>query len=365
MKSVTWAQALAWRMSRQFLDPISAGSVEDVVARLGAVQGQSEFGYELSINMRRAASSPADVGAAIGDGRLIRTFAFRGAVHLMTPETAAMYLALRSSSRMWELPSWQTFYKLKPADWPDFRATVRDALADGPLTRAELGAAVTRHERYSHLSFVFTDDNWTLLKPLAWQGDMTFGPPHGGRATFQRLDANPRWQGLMDEDAAGVAAVESYLSGYGPASAENLRYWLGNGLGAARKRLNLWVRALRDRLTEVDVDGETCLVLNEHVDNLLAAAPTAAVRLLPPVDQWVMGPGTADPHVTPTARRDVVTRGANIVISSGIVAGTWKLKNDLVSVDWFAEAGAIPRAALADEVDRIGSILGKSMTFNG
>src|SRR6187549_1675511 len=113
-------------MSRQFLDPMGAGSVEDVVGRLGAVQGQSDFGYELSINTRRAASSPTDVAAAIGDGRLIRTFAFRGAVHLMTPKTAAMYLALRASSRMWELPSWQTFYRLRPADWPDFRAAVRD-----------------------------------------------------------------------------------------------------------------------------------------------------------------------------------------------------------------------------------------------
>jgi hypothetical protein len=352
-------------MGRQFLMPSGAGSVEHVVGRLGAIQGQSDFGYELSINTRRAESAPTDVAAALDDGRLIRTFAFRGAVHLMTPETAAIFLALRASSRMWELPSWQKFYKLKPGDWPDFRAAVRDALADGPLTRAELGAAITKHSRYNHLGFVFTEDNWTLLKPLAWQGDMAFGPPHTGRATFQRLDANPHWKGLLEEDAAGLAAVGMYLSAYGPATAEHVQYWLGNGLGAARKSLTKWIGALGDRLTEVDVDGENCLVPTEHRDSLLAAAPTSAVRLLPAVDQWVMGPGTADPHVTPSARRGVVTRGANIVISSGVVAGIWKQKNDLVSVDWFAEAGAKPDAALTDEVDRLGTILEKSLTFNG
>jgi len=363
LKSIRWAQALAWRMRRQFLEPIGAESVEGVVGRLGAVQGASEFGYELSINLRRSTSHTADVTDAIEDGRLIRTFAFRGAVSLMTPRTAAMYLALRASSRMWELPSWQTFYKLKPTDWPDFRAAVRDALASGPLTRADLGKAVTKHTRYRHLGFVFTDNNWTLLKPLAWQGDITFAAVRG-RAKFQRLDANPRWKGLMDGDAAGVAAVEAYLAAYGPATVKHLQYWLGGGLGAAGKRLNKWVAALGDRITEVGVEGESCLMLAEHVDDLVAPYPTATVRLLPAADQWVMGPSTADSHVTPAARRAVVTRGANMVILSGVVAGTWTLKNDLVDVDWFAESGAAPRNSLSEEVSRLGAILQRPLSLS-
>jgi hypothetical protein len=362
MVSITWAQALAWRMVRQFLEPIGAESVDGVVGRLGSVQGTSEFGFELSINERRSTSHPGDVTDAIADGRLIRTFAFRGAVHLMTPRTAAMYLALRASSRMWELPSWQSFYKLKPADWPDFRAAVRDALANGPLTRADLGTAVTKHARYSHLGFVFTENNWTLLKPLAWQGDITFAAVRG-RAMFERLGANPRWKGLMETDAAGVAAVEAYLSAYGPAAPSHLRYWLGSGLGAAGNVLNKWIAALGGRITEIDVEGERRLTLSEHLDGLVAQSPNSTVRLLPAADQWVMGPGTSDPHVTPAARRGVVTRGANVVISSGVVAGTWTLKNDVVGVDWFAEAGAAPRDSLSEEVTRLGTILQRPLSL--
>ena len=52
-----------------------------------------------------------------------------------------IYLALRSAGRQWELPSWVEYYRLGPADWPDFRAAVREALSDGPLTVAELGEA--------------------------------------------------------------------------------------------------------------------------------------------------------------------------------------------------------------------------------
>ena len=38
--SVSWPQALAWRMRRQLLEPVGSESVEGVVRRLGAVQAQ-------------------------------------------------------------------------------------------------------------------------------------------------------------------------------------------------------------------------------------------------------------------------------------------------------------------------------------
>ena len=47
------------------------------------------------------------------------------------------------------------------------------------------------------------------------------------------------------------------------------------------------------------------------------------VRLLPAADPWVMGPSPANPHVVPLAHRQPVTRGANLVLATGVVAGTW------------------------------------------
>ena len=57
----------------------------------------------------------------------------------MTPEDGGAYLALRAAGRMWELPSWQSYYGLAPSDWPRLREVVRQALADGPLTLEGLG----------------------------------------------------------------------------------------------------------------------------------------------------------------------------------------------------------------------------------
>lgn len=361
MNSLTWPRALAWRMQRQMLQPVGNGPVEAVVGRLGAVQAQAAFAAELSVNTRRSGSKSTDVAAALSDGRLIKIFAFRGATHLVTPEDGGTYLALRAASKMWELPSWQSYYGLEPSDWPSFRAAVREALAEGPLTRKELGSAVTAHARFRHLGFAFDDKAWTLLKPLTWQGDMCFGPTIEGRTTLQRLDANPRWQGVPDLEEAGPRAVEAYFGAYGPQTPKHLYYWLGEGLGAGRKRIGAWVDELGERLAKVDVDGESAFVMREDLDDLLATSETRAVRLLPAYDQWVLGPGTADAHVTPTAQRALVTRGANVVIAAGVVSGTWSLREDRVTVDWFAEAGVLPRQALADEIRRLGQIISRDL----
>jgi hypothetical protein len=296
----------------------------------------------------------------VAEGRIIKTFAFRGATHLLTPEDGGAYLALRAASRMWELPSWQSFYGLTPADWPILREAVRDALANGPLTRAELGAAITARPAFRHLGFAFADNAGTLLKPLAWQGDMSFGPPRDGRATFQRLDDNPRWAGVPDLDEAGTRAVEAYFRAYGPATPDHVRYWLGEGLGAG-KWIRSWIAGFGDRLAAVDVDGEAAYILRENLEDLIATPASAAVRLLPGYDQWVLGPGTADVHVVPPARRALVSRQANIVIAGGVVSGTWTLTDDQVDVTWFTEAGQPPRDALAEEAARLATLLDRPL----
>ena len=145
--TVTWSQALAWRMERQFLDPVGSESVAGVVHRLGAVLSMDESMAELAVRTRRTTSRPGELEQALTDGDVIKAFAFRGAMHYLSPEEGGVYLALRAAGRQWELPSWVDYYRLSPADWPDFRAAVRDALQAGPLTIPELGEALTNTGR--------------------------------------------------------------------------------------------------------------------------------------------------------------------------------------------------------------------------
>jgi hypothetical protein len=358
--SVTWAQALAWRLERQLLDPVGSESVAGVVRRLGAVLSMDESLAELAVRTRRTTSRPGQLAKALAEGKVIKAFAFRGSMHYLSPEDGGIYLALRSAGRQWELPSWVEYYRLTPSDWPDFRAAVRDALSDGPLTIVELGDVLTKRRGYRHLKPVFDEGAGTLIKPLTWQGDMSFGPPRDGQHTFQRLDTNPRWNGIPNVDDAGPRAILAYLRAYGPATLDHVHYWLGNGLSAGRKRLNNWFSGLGDRLVSVDVEGTAAYVVREDLDALQAAPPSEAVRFLPGHDQWVIGPGTKDVHVTPSSRRELITRKANPVIVGGVVCGTWAQKGDELTVTWLDERRR-PDEPIEREAARLAGILGRDL----
>jgi hypothetical protein len=155
--SVTWAQALAWRLERQLLAPVGSESVAGVVRRLGAVLSMDESLAELAVRTRRRTSRQGELATALAEGTVIKAFAFRGSMHYLSPEDGGIYLALRSAGRQWELPSWVEYYRLAPPDWPDFRAAVRAALSGGPLTVAELGRALASHRAYRHLEPVFDE----------------------------------------------------------------------------------------------------------------------------------------------------------------------------------------------------------------
>ncbi len=358
--STTWAAALGWRMERQLLDPVGSESVAGVVRRLGAVLSMDESLAELAVRTRRTTSHPGELADALAAGEVIKAFAYRGAMHYLSPEDGGNYLAIRAAGRQWELKSWVEFYRLTADDWPDFRAAVREALAGGPLTIRELGEAVTAHRAYRHLGPVFDEGAGTLIKPLTWQGDMSLGVPRDGEHTFQRLDDNPRWQGIPELDDAGPRAITAYLRSYGPATVEHIHHWFGAGLSAGRARLDRWLSALGDELVGVDVDGTDALVVADDVASLDSARRSDVVRFLPGHDQWVMGVGTKDVHVTPPDRRDVMTRKANPVLVGGVVRGTWRVREDELTVTWLDE-GRRPRKAIDEEAARLSELVGTEL----
>jgi hypothetical protein len=358
--SVSWAAALGWRLGRQLLAPVGSASVADVVRRLGAVPSMDEGLAELAVRTRRTESRAGELAQALVDGEVVKAFAFRGSMNYLWPADGGVYLALRAAGRQWELPSWVEYYKLRPNDWPDFRAAVREALDQGPLTVRELGEALAEHRAYRHLKPVFDEGAGTLIKPLTWLGDMGFGAPREGQHTFQRLDRNPRWRGIPDLDEAGPRAITAYLRSYGPATVDHVHHWLGDGLSAGRKRLDSWLSGLADRLVAVDVEGTTAYVVADDVESLTAAESSDAVRLLPGHDQWVMGPGTKDARVTPPALRESMTRKANPVIVGGVVSGSWATRRGELDVTWLG-SGRAPQQLIEDEAGRLADILGEEL----
>ena len=362
---ITWQQALAWRMRRHLLDPIGRLSVADVVGRLCGVQTQVASSAELAVRVRREHSRPGEVDRALRDGRLIKTWAMRGTLHLLTPEAGGNFLSIIAAGRSWERPSWQRYFGVTPKQVEALRGAARDALESGPLTRDELVTAIVARRGLGHVGEALRSGWGTLLKPLAWQGDLCFGPSRGNRVTFMRPQhASARWRDLPDPDDAAPPAIRDYLRAYGPATVDAFGGWLAGGW-FGKRQLRAWFGALDHQLAEVDVDGTRRYVLAEDLAELVATRPIPAVRLLPGFDQYVLGPGTGDGHVVPAARRAAVSRQSGwispVVVAGGVVRGTWELDGDEARIAWFEESGRPPRRALQGEVGRLSSILGRDL----
>ena len=361
--ALTWAQALSWRLSRQLLDPVGTGSVADVVRRLGAVPAWPDLTVELGVGARRSAGRYGDAAGALAAGEVVKVFAFRGALHLMTPQDAGAYLAVRASNRMWELKSWVDYYDLAPSDWPAFREHVRDALAEGPLTRSELLAAFGRSRRYRHLEPLLADGNDTLLKPLSWQGDMGLGVGPDGETTFVGLQQVPGWAGVPDLEEAGPTVVAAYLRAYGPATPARVQTWF-KGLGAKPREVSRWLARLDDVTETVTVEGTDALVMGEDVDDLRETSVSRSLLLLPGRDHWVMAPGTTDEHVVPQEHRQVFSYSSNPVVHRGVAAGTWAARGDRLEVTWFASSGRVPRKAIEERAAVLSHFLDRPLTVS-
>ncbi|HYI21190.1 MAG TPA: crosslink repair DNA glycosylase YcaQ family protein [Candidatus Limnocylindrales bacterium] len=362
---ITWRQALAWRMGRQLLVPLGKLSPPEVVDRLCGVQAQVASSAELAIRLRQQSSKPGAVARDIGAGRLIKTWAMRGALHLLTPDQGGRYLSLIAAGRSWERPVWQRYFGVSPADMDKLREVVTEVLGDEALTREELIAGITAKRRFRHMGEAMRSGWGTVLKPLAWQGDIVFGPSRGRNVTFMRPNvASPTWAGVPDADESAPDVIVAYLSVYGPATIDRFDNWLAGG-GFGRKRLRGWFDSAGDRLATVEVDGEEAYAVATDVDELAATKPTSEVRLLGGFDQYVLGPGTADGHVTAATRRSKVSLQSGwispVVIAGGAVAGTWVVEDETLDIAWFSEAGRVPRNAIDSEGRRLGNLLGRPL----
>jgi len=363
---ITWPQVFAWRMRRQYLDPRADADPVAVARRLCGVQAQVASAAEHAVAARQREPQPGSVGQALADRVLMKVWAMRGTLHLLSPDEAGAYLALVETVRPWERPSWQRASGVSLDDLAALTEAVAEALDDRVLTRDELIDRVLTRTGSHHLEERLRSGWGAVLKPLALRGVLCHGPAQGNRVTFTRPDTwFPDWSGIPEPEAAARVVIPAYLRAYGPATPETFDAWLTRGT-SRKKDLRAWFAAVSEDLATVSVDGQDRLLLAEDVDDLAATEPTDAVRLLPGFDQYVLGPGTADPELIPAGRRGEVSRTSGwispVVICGGRVCGIWEITGEIVAVTWFPEAGPVPADALSAEAERIALFTGEELT---
>lgn len=322
------------------------------------MQAQVASAADQAIAVR--SSSPVDgaAGTALERRTLIKLWAMRGTLHLLTAGDAPAYLSLMADARTWEKASWQKTFATA-AQITAIAGATREILHDRVLTREQLTAEILKRTGDDSLTEPLGSGWGAVLKPLAWQGLLCNGPSDRNRVTFTSPETwIDGWTGLPEPDEAAARVIPAYLGAFGPATMESFDQWLIRG--ATKKAvLRRWFADLTRSgvLTEVTIKGIMGYARTTDVENIATAEPMPQVRLLPAFDQFVLGPGTKDEHVIAPHRRGLISKAAGwispVVVAGGSVAGTWESTASGITVTWFAEAGAVPESELAAEAEHL------------
>jgi hypothetical protein len=125
-----------------------------------------------------------------------------------------------------------------------------------------------------------------MLLLLAVEGKIVRGRPRGSWISSQyRWTPTVRWLGRpmpeLPVDEAQAALVRRWLARFGPATERDIRWWTGWTAAETRRAL------ARIEIAEVDLDGESGLVLSDDLDP--TPPPESWVALLPALDATTMG----------------------------------------------------------------------------
>lgn len=377
MLKVSWAQAAAWRVHRNYLDQRApARSMLAVASRLCGLQAQLMSSAELALWARVEGISRARIQQALWKQRtLVKTWAMRGTLHLLpADEMPLWHAALKINPRYLRAAAWQKYFGISLEELDLLTKTIGRALEGRVLTREELMQEVG--ELMGSASFgpkIIGESSWgVVLKPAAFTGLLCFGPSVGQRVRFTHPETwVQRRQQALDPESVPAEVARRFLSAYGPATHQDFaRWWNGGGTVVARQ----WIAALGDEVSSVDLAGTKAWILTEHAGALGEAKLTRSVRLLPAFDQYVIAASCHAEQLLPGVARSRVYRSQGwispVLLVNGRMEGVWRheVKGSRVEVaiEPFIKTPAWVRRAATEEAERLAAFLDckLSVTWN-
>lgn len=335
----------AQRCAAQLLSGDQAASAEDVARRLLVIQAQDPRGARLAIRARSSGVSVSDVDDALTQRRsLIVSWLNRGTLHLVRGEDYWWLHQLTTPQLRTGNARRLAQEGVLAQDAERAVATIRAALADGPLTRPQLrervAAAGVRTEGQAMVH---------ILALASIQGLIVRGPVAGRDQAFALVEdwLGARPQAMSREAALGELAGR-YLAGHAPAADRDLAKWAGIGLRDARLGLARCGAVQRaDGLAE------------------LRANPQRAAAVLPPprlhgaFDPLLLGWVSREPVVGP--HRQLVTVNGlfrPFALVGGRAVATWTVDGGDVALAPFAPLDSQTKAALDSDAADVIRFLG-------
>ena len=362
MKSLQWDQVNAWRLSQHCLSRrLKRQDFLKAATLTGGIQAQVMSAAEMALGTRVDGLTPGHVQAALWRERtLVKTWAMRATLHLLSAHDLPLYVAARSLDEPINWVGYFEYYGMTEAQLETYLAAAPEILDSDPMTREQLAITLEEQTGIPELHDLMISKSWgTPLKPLAWRGYLCFGPNDGQNVTF----VNPKkwlgeWQ-LIDSNEALQEIVRRYLRAFGPATVEEFTHWWGMRLTPARKLF----KSMEDELETVDLEGRLTLALPETLDGMQNAASTGTVNLLPLFDAYVLGIGRGSDieALLPLEYQRQVYRPQGwisaVVLVDGYIKGTWEYKRQrsqtTVKVSMFSSPTASIKQGIEAEIERL------------
>jgi hypothetical protein len=286
----------------------------------------------------------------------------RGTLHLLTREDYPLYAAALSNRRFDLDGPWLKYHGLVASDVPALVDAVSEALDGRQLTREDLGREVVRLLGDSKWEALLASGWGAVLKPVAFQGRLCFGPSDANRVTFVRPD---QWLGpfeRVDPLEALAEVARRFLTAYGPARVEEFARWCGVQPKAVRPVLNA-----EYGFVPVDVEGGKP-AWSVPEGPVVKTEDGPVVRLLPLFDPYTVAVRRNGERPLSGPQKDLVYRKAGwispVLLVEGELAGVWEHKQEgsrlRVDITPFAPvAPAVADLAMA-EAERLAAYLGAS-----
>jgi hypothetical protein len=334
----------AERLSAQLLAGEPAPDPETVVERLLAVQGQDARGARLAVRARTTGSSASSVDRALTvDRTLVVTWLNRGTLHLVRSEDYHWLHALTAPllSRGTGRRLREEGVSVEAAERG--RDVIARGLADGPLTRVQLG---------EHLAAAgVPTGGQALIHLLAFaslHGIAVRGPMIGNQHAYVLARD---WLGEtapVDRDVALAELARRYLLGHGPADDRDLAKWSGLPLRDARAGLKAIGSELQER-----PDGLVDLTKRSRV------ARPPSPRLLGAFDPLLLGWASREPILG--SHKELVTVNGlfrPFALVGGKAVASWTMPERTVVLKPFGEIVRRDIAGLAADASDVARYLG-------
>lgn len=352
-------------MHNQYLTAPYPGSLGEMIAALGAVQGQDYLGTLWSLGLRlgagrRSGLDQAQVEAGYAQpaksASFVRSWVLRGTLHFVAARDLGWMVALLAPRLLNSLA--RRYRELELDDETNLRSDqllVEMITAEGPmerkalLARLEAAGISTAGQRGIH-----------LLQHASLQGLIYQAAVRRNQAVFELIERLPPGTQFATREAALAELARRYFTSHGPATIQDFTWW--SGLTATEARQGL--EAVQAELVSMTVDGT----------NYWMAADTPAepeidpqrAYLLPGFDEYLLSYKDRTASISPEHQKLWMsnTNGMllNTIMIGGQVLGQWRRslekKGVRVEVAPFIALNARQEAAIRAAAERYAEFLG-------